>query len=252
MVTVSYPRFYFVYLEYRGVNNSHRYTDSILDKRLVNKLMKKSVQIITALALVIPFVASTANAYETIDNGQEVITVPSTPEEQQLWEDAYQAEQARAEKAKALQTQRQAQYRINPRPVVYQPRANQPQQAPEAGELFDAATSGNVQRIGQLLSQGIDVNVSNAERETALHMAAARGQYRAVIYLVKNGAYVSARTIKNWIPLHHATRFNHPNIVNYLLQHKSSARAQTSDGMSSIDMAKTVNNNRMLSILGAR
>jgi len=214
--------------------------------------MKKTVQIVKALALVIPFVASTANAYETIDNGQEVITVPSTPEEQQLWEDAYEAEQARAEKAKALQTQRQAEYRTNSRTVVYQPRANQFQQAPDAEELFDAATSGNVQRIGQLLSQGIDINASNAEGETALHMAAARGQYRAVIYLVRNGAYVSARTVKDWIPLHHATRFNHPNIVNYLLQHNSSAQAQTSDGMSAIDMARTVNNNRMLSILGAR
>ena len=214
--------------------------------------MKKTVQIVKALALVIPFVASTANAYETIDNGQEVITVPSTPEEQQLWEDAYEAEQARAEKAKALQTQRQAEYRTNSRTVVYQPRANQFQQAPDAEELFDAATSGNVQRIGQILSQGIDINASNAEGETALHMAAARGQYSAVIYLVRNGAYVSARTVKDWIPLHHATRFNHPNIVNYLLQHNSSAQAQTSDGMSAIDMARTVNNNRMLSILGAR
>ena len=214
--------------------------------------MKKSTQIITAFALILPFAVNTVNAYETIDNGQEVITVPSTLEEQQLWEDAYQAEQERAEKAKALQSQRQAQYRANPKPISYQPTAGQSQEVPEAGALFDAATSGNVQRIGQLLAQGININVANAERETALHMAAARGQYRAVIYLVKNGAYVSARTVKNWIPLHHATRFNHPNIVNYLLQHKSSPYAQTSDGMSSIDMAKNVNNNRLLSILGAR
>ena len=214
--------------------------------------MKKSIQAFAVFVLLNSFVTGTANAYETIDNGQEVITVPSTPEEQQLWEEAYQAEQARAEQSRVLQEQRQAQYRANPQPVVYQPKANQPQEVPEAGELFDAATSGNVQRIGQLLAQGIDVNVSNAERETALHMAAARGQYRAVIYLVKNGAYVSARTIKNWIPLHHATRFNHPNIVNYLLQHRSSPRAQTSDGMSAIDMARNVNDNRLLSILGAR
>ena len=72
--------------------------------------------------------------------------------------------------------------------------------APVADDLFAAALNGNNQAVGQLLSQGLNVNSTNNERETALHMAASRGHYSTVIYLINHGANVSARTIKNWIP----------------------------------------------------
>lgn len=126
------------------------------------------------------------------------------------------------------------------------------QVAPEREDLFNAANAGNIQQIAKLISQGLDVNVSNNERETALHMAAARGHFEAVMLLVRNGANVNAQTVKNWIPLHHAVRFRHPNIVNFLKQRGSWANARTSDGLSAIDMAKNNNDYRLLSILGAR
>jgi len=135
---------------------------------------------------------------------------------------------------------------------------NQPYQqspaaaAPEREDLFDAANAGNIQQINKLLSQGLDINISNDQRETALHMAAARGHYEAVMFLVRNGAYVNAPTVKNWIPLHHAVRFRHPNITNFLIQRGSSAQARTSDGLTAIDMANNNRDYRLLSILGAR
>ena len=123
---------------------------------------------------------------------------------------------------------------------------------PEADDLFAAAINGNTAKIGTLLAQGLDINISNHERETALHMAAARGHYSTVIYLINHGAYSNARTVKSWIPLHHAVRFRHPNIVNYLIKRGSSPFERTTDGLSAIDMAKGMNNYRLLSILGAR
>jgi hypothetical protein len=141
-----------------------------------------------------------------------------------------------------------------PQPVMHDMQGQQEyaQAAPEADDLFLAAVNGNNAQIGKLLAQGLDINVSNTERETALHMAAARGHYSTVIYLVNNGAYANARTVKNWIPLHHAVRFRHPNIVNFLMKRGSSAHEKTSDGLNAIDMAGNVNDYRMLSILGAR
>lgn len=127
-----------------------------------------------------------------------------------------------------------------------------PQVEPEADELFAAAINGNVNQISSLLSRGLDINISNAERETSLHMAAARGHYSAVIYLVKHGAYVNAKTVKNWIPLHHAVRFKHPNIVNFLMKRGSVASSRTSDGLSAIDMARSTQDYRLLSLLGAQ
>jgi hypothetical protein len=128
----------------------------------------------------------------------------------------------------------------------YQPPSNEP---PEPRALFNAASSGNNQMIARLLEEGININTANNERETALHMAAAHGHYSTVIYLINHGAYLHARTIKNWMPLHHATRFRHANIVNYLKQRGASPYARTSDGLSAIDMAKSVGDKRLLHVL---
>lgn len=124
--------------------------------------------------------------------------------------------------------------------------------APDAEELFRAASGGSVALISRLIGQGVNINASNRDRETALHMVAARGHYSALIYLINNGANINARTVKNWIPLHHAVRFRHTNIANYLIQRGSPAGARTSDGMSAVDMARNSRDQRMLSVLRAR
>jgi hypothetical protein len=137
-------------------------------------------------------------------------------------------------------------------PVAHQQQEQYAQATPEADDLFMAAVNGNNAQIGKLLAQGLDVNVSNSERETALHMAAARGHYSTVIYLINNGAYPTARTVKNWIPLHHAVRFRHHNIANFLVKRGSPVGERTSDGLSVVDMARNVNDHRLLAILGAQ
>jgi hypothetical protein len=147
-----------------------------------------------------------------------------------------------------VQYQAPAQRRVAPpvRQHVAKPRV------PHADELFEAATYGNVGLITRLLQQGMNVNVANSERETALHMAAANGRYLAVIYLINHGANIHSRTIKNWLPIHHAARFRKANIANYLVQKGSSPHARTSDGLSAIDMARTVGDQQLLRIFGAR
>lgn len=122
----------------------------------------------------------------------------------------------------------------------------------DAEDLFKAATYGNVGLITRLLQQGINVNVANSERETALHMAAANGRYPAVIYLLNHGANINARTIKNWMPIHHAVRFRKANIANYLMKKGASPYARTSDGLSAVDMARTLRDQQLLRILGAK
>ena len=132
------------------------------------------------------------------------------------------------------------------KPVVEKP------PIPDAEELFEAANRGDNNTIARLLRDGININVANSQKETALHMAAARGRYSTVIYLIKNGANPFARTVKQWLPIHHATRFRHANIARYLMQKGLSPRFKTSDGYSSIDMARTNNDRALLSIFGAR
>lgn len=149
------------------------------------------------------------------------------------------------------QAQKQVQPRIQQRQAIAVP---QPVRAaaPRRDAIFEAASSGNVRLIGQLISQGANVNQANNERETALHMAAAKGHYSAVIYLLNHGANINARTINNWLPIHHATRFRHAQIANYLKQRGSPIHAKTSDGLSAVDMARTMNDQRILGIFGVR
>lgn len=135
--------------------------------------------------------------------------------------------------------------------VVARPVAEKPP-APDAEDFFNAASNGDINGLSRMLQQGISVNVANHQKETALHMAAARGHYSAVIFLIKNGANPFARTVKKWLALHHATRFRHANIANYLMKRGLSPHFRTSDGYSSIDMARTNNDRRLLSIFGAR
>ena len=123
---------------------------------------------------------------------------------------------------------------------------------PDTELLFNAASSGNVNEIANLLQQGVNINAYNSQKETALHMAAARGHYSTVIFLINNGANPFARTVKQWLPIHHATRFRHANIVRYLMQKGLSPNFRTSEGYSSIDMARTNHDRQLLNIFGAR
>ena len=151
---------------------------------------------------------------------------------------------------KQMQQRRPVQH-TRPQPRQYQLRTLQ-KVVPQAGSLFAAAKSGNVGMIEKLIRQGINVNKGNNERETALHMAAATGQYQAAIYLINHGANINARTINNWRPIHHATRFRHVNIANYLLQKGASPYARTSDGLSAIDMARANHDKRLLNLFGVK
>ena len=182
-------------------------------------------------------------------NGQSVAEQQRIREMRLLeWHAQEQAAQGVQQRQNIDQGQNQLQNASLNQPYQQSPAAV----APDREDLFNAASAGNIQQISKLLSQGLDINVSNRERETALHMATARGHYETVMFLVKNGAYVNAPTVKNWIPLHHAVRFRHPNIANFLMKRGSSAQARTSDGLTAIDMANNNRDYRLLSILGAR
>lgn len=230
---VSYLYFLYLYLKLSFDANFYKYTSQSTGNLSIEDIMRIFNLKFLAVLLLMSLSQTTLQA--------------QTPEEQQRIREMRLLEWHAQEQAQLQPTQTQNVSLNQP----YQP-APEATAAPDREDLFNAASAGNIQQIGKLLSDGLDVNVSNVERETALHMAAARGHYEAVMFLVRNGAYVNAPTIKNWIPLHHAVRFRHPNIVNFLIQRGSSASARTSDGLSAIDMAKNNRDYRLLSIMGAR
>jgi ankyrin repeat protein len=115
--------------------------------------------------------------------------------------------------------------------------------------IFPAAKNGNLPLLKTLLSEGGSVNYQNFNGETVLHIAASRGDLAMVKYLVNKGANVNAMTGKKWRPIHHAMRFDHPQVANYLLAHNASVAVKTSDGLTALALAKTSKKSGMQQII---
>lgn len=74
--------------------------------------------------------------------------------------------------------------------------------------------------------------------ETALHIAAARGNTDAARALLEHGAKVDARDRFGATPLHGAVMRNHIATAKLLLEHQASARAEDMEGRAPVMLAK--------------
>lgn len=86
-----------------------------------------------------------------------------------------------------------------------------------AGEIHDAARTGDVARIDQLLNSGVDVNEAPSFG-TALHFAVIRDQVTAVRSLVDHGADLNAVSESLGTPLHAAARNKNVVLVEMLIE----------------------------------
>jgi cytochrome c len=95
-----------------------------------------------------------------------------------------------------------------------------------AGELHDAARSGDVERINQVLSSGGDVNESSAFG-TALHFAVIGNQLEAARALVDQGADVNAASEALGAPLHATAQFDTAAIAKLLIEAGANVEARS-------------------------
>ena len=65
-------------------------------------------------------------------------------------------------------------------------------------DLFTAAMKGNLARVDELLSGGVDVNEVRKDGATALMAASSTGRLDVVKLLLAKGANVNARTASGW------------------------------------------------------
>lgn len=86
-------------------------------------------------------------------------------------------------------------------------------------ELLEASQYGDLEYVNALISQGADVNTSDEDGDTPLHLACDYGHVEIVKALIKTGADVNA---KEWgggsTPLHCAVRAKSLEIVEVLLE----------------------------------
>jgi ankyrin repeat protein len=84
-------------------------------------------------------------------------------------------------------------------------------------ELIIAVSSGDIKKVVELLSSGADVNVTNKNNETPLHLAAWKGYAEIASLLLKHGANVNAQENTGLRPLHYAAWYGYTEVVKLLL-----------------------------------
>ena len=66
--------------------------------------------------------------------------------------------------------------------------------------IHKTANIGNVERVKQLLSSGVDIELRNNAGGTPLHAASANGRIEVVKLLISKGANVNAQNIQGGTP----------------------------------------------------
>ncbi|GAB5356268.1 hypothetical protein AAMO2058_000275900 [Amorphochlora amoebiformis] len=86
-------------------------------------------------------------------------------------------------------------------------------------KFLHAAEAGDLALSKRLLGSGlVKVTDKGIENWTALHYAARSGKYIIVLFLIRNGANLDAKSKKDWTPLHLACYQGHYEIADILLQ----------------------------------
>lgn len=108
-----------------------------------------------------------------------------------------------------------------------------------SGEIHDAARTGDLARIEQLLSSGVDVDEASTFG-TAMHFAAGKGHVSAARLLIKYGADVDAYSEAMGTPLHTAAREGHTQVGEVLIEAGADPDAQDKNKFTPLHFAALV------------
>ena len=102
--------------------------------------------------------------------------------------------------------------------------------------LMIGAWEGKLELMRLFISRGADINLINANGETALALAAWRGHLEAVQWLIERGARINPPG-RQWSALHYAVFGGHEAIVDYLLAQGADINALSTNGSSVLMLA---------------
>lgn len=102
--------------------------------------------------------------------------------------------------------------------------------------LMIGAWEGKLELMRLFISRGADINLTNANGETALTLAAWRGNLAAVEWLVERGARINPPA-RQWSALHYATFAGHEAIADFLIAQGADINALSTNGSSVLMLA---------------
>lgn len=102
--------------------------------------------------------------------------------------------------------------------------------------LMIAAWEGKLDLMRLFISRGADINLINANGESAIALAAWRGNFEAVKWLLERGARINAPQ-RHWSALHYAVFAGHEALADYLIDQGADVNALSTNGSSVLMMA---------------
>lgn len=84
--------------------------------------------------------------------------------------------------------------------------------------IFNAAISGNVEKVEKNLQKGVNINCVDKDGDTPLHIASSNGDIRLIKYLIQRGADVNFHTDQNYTPIEIAVMNQKIEAVHVLLE----------------------------------
>lgn len=99
-----------------------------------------------------------------------------------------------------------------------------------ATSLQRAVTSGNIDQVKSLISQGADVNAKNEQGQTLLHLACQRGNTETAKLLINGGANLNAKNDRGQTPFDVACIQGHKAAAEYLLEKGAAINNVTHEG----------------------
>ncbi|CAB1429658.1 unnamed protein product [Pleuronectes platessa] len=115
--------------------------------------------------------------------------------------------------------------------------------------LHLAAKEGHTDLVEELLERGAPVDSSTKKGNTALHIASLAGQKEVACILVKRGGDVNAQSQNGFTPLYMAAQENHLEVVRYLLESDGNQSIATEDGFTPLAIALQQGHNAVVSLL---
>eukprot|EP01104_Vermistella_antarctica_P010786 TRINITY_DN2912_c0_g1_i1.p1 TRINITY_DN2912_c0_g1~~TRINITY_DN2912_c0_g1_i1.p1 ORF type:complete len:634 (-),score=157.98 TRINITY_DN2912_c0_g1_i1:79-1980(-) len=105
-------------------------------------------------------------------------------------------------------------------------------------EFFHAAANNNVKRMSELLAAGVDVDQRDPDSDnTALHVAATKGQKHALYYLVDQGSDIDAQNKRGQTGLHCLVNNRYTTLAIWLVKHGADINIEDQRGFTPYDMA---------------
>ncbi|CAO3642372.1 unnamed protein product [Cunninghamella blakesleeana] len=103
-------------------------------------------------------------------------------------------------------------------------------------KLFVYTSSGNLEKVKELVSLGAEVNFKDHAGWVPLHEAALKGQYEIAKFLIEKGANVNARGFDDDTPLHDACSGGFTDLVQLLVDSGADVFALNSDKQRPLDV----------------